>query len=365
MARPSTTLNGYIGRQFLVWVFFMVLALVGIILLFDTLELLRRTSGHHEATIGIVISMALFKTPYMIEKAIPFSILFGAMFLFWRLNRSNEIVVMRSAGVSGWQFLAPVVVLAMLIGVVNVTMFNPLSSAMLLRYEQMEAKYIRGKSSLAAVSDEGIWLRQATDNGHYIIHANKVSPNEMRLEKVIIFLMQNQDSFVGRIDAPTARLKDGYWLLENAKISGPDQPTRKLDQHRIVTDLTPENIQDSFAPPETLSFWDLPHFIAVLEAAGFSGLRHQLYWHSQLALPLLLCGMVLLAATFSLRQIRRGGTGILIVGGITSGFLLYFLSDVVSALGVSARIPIILAAWSPAVISCLLGAAMTFHLEDG
>jgi lipopolysaccharide export system permease protein len=365
MARVSTTLNGYIGRQFLVWVFFMMLALVAIILLFDTLELIRRTTGHEDATIGIVISMVLFKMPHMIEKAIPFAILFGAMFLFWRLNRNNEIVVVRSAGVSGWQFLTPVLVLALLIGVGTVTVFNPLSSAMLLRYEQMEAKYIRGKSSLAAVSDEGIWLRQATDSGHYIIHANKVSPNEMRLDDVIIFLMQNQDSFVGRIDAPVARLKDGYWLLEKVQITGPDQQPRKLDQHRVDTDLTPENIHDSFAPPETLSFWDLPHFISVLEAAGFSGLRHQLSWQSQLAMPLLLCGMVLLAATFSLRQIRRGGTGILITGGIAVGFLLYFLSDVVSALGISARIPVVLAAWSPAVVSCLLGATMTFHLEDG
>jgi lipopolysaccharide export system permease protein len=365
MARPSSTLNVYIGRQFLLWVGCIILALVAIILLFDTLELIRRTSGREGATIGIVISMALFKTPHMIEKAIPFAILFGAMFLFWRLNRSNEIVVVRSAGVSGWQFLAPVVVLAILIGAVTVAVFNPLSSAMLLRYEQLEAKYIRGKSSLAAVSDEGIWLRQATDQGHYIIHANKVSPHEMRLDEVIIFLMQNQDSFVGRIDAPVARLKNGYWLLENVQITGPDQTPRKLDRHRIDTDLTPENIHDSFAPPETLSFWDLPHFISVLEAAGFSGLRHQLYWHTQLALPLLLSGMVLLAATFSLRQIRRGGTEILIVGGIATGFLLYFLSDVVSALGISARIPVVLAAWSPAVIACLLGAAMTFHLEDG
>jgi lipopolysaccharide export system permease protein len=365
MARVSTTLNFYIGRQFLARVFLIVLGLVAIILLFDTLELIRRTSGNKDASIGIVISMALFKTPRMIEKTIPFAVLFGAMFLFWRLNRSNEIVVVRSAGVSGWQFLTPIIALAIVIGAVSVTVFNPLSAAMLLRYEQLEAKFIRGKSSLAAVSDEGIWLRQATDTGHYILHASNISPNEVRLNDVVIFLMQGKDRFVGRIDAPIARLKKGYWLLEKARVTGPDQPPRQLDRYRVDTDLTPENIQDSFAPPETMSFWDLPKFIAVLEAAGFSGLRHQLYWNSQLALPLLLTGMVLLAATFSLRQTRRGGTGLLLIGGIVSGFLLYFLSDVVSALGISARIPVILAAWSPAVVSCLLGAAMTFHLEDG
>ena len=133
MARVSITLNGYIARQFLVWFFLMILALVAIILLFDTLELIRRTSGREDATIGIVISMALFKAPNMIEKTVPFAVLFGAMLLFWRLNRNNEIVVVRSAGVSGWQFLTPVIILALIIGAVTVAVFNPFSSAMLLR----------------------------------------------------------------------------------------------------------------------------------------------------------------------------------------------------------------------------------------
>ena len=138
-----------------------------------------------------------------------------------------------------------------------------------------------------------------------------------------------------------------------------------MPYHEIETHLTPENIQDSFGPPETLSFWALPKFISVLEKAGFSALRHRLYWHTQLAVPLLLCAMVLLAATFSLRPARRGGAGISVVCGVATGFLLYFLSDVVSALGVSARVPVVLAAWAPAIVSCLLGTAMLFHLEDG
>ena len=49
--------------------------------------------------------MALLKVPTMVEKAIPFSALLGAMFAFWRLNRHHEFVVARAAGVSIWQFL--------------------------------------------------------------------------------------------------------------------------------------------------------------------------------------------------------------------------------------------------------------------
>jgi lipopolysaccharide export system permease protein len=94
-------------------------------------------------------------------------------------------------------------------------------------------------------------------------------------------------------------------------------------------------------------------------------LRHRLYFDALLARPLLFAAMVVIAASFSLRMQRRGGTGMMIAAGVGAGFVLYFLSDVVFALGLSATIPVSLAAWSPAGISCLLGVSLLLHLEDG
>ena len=129
--------------------------------------------------------------------------------------------------------------------------------------------------------------------------------------------------------------------------------------------MTWAKIEDSFAPPETLSVWDLYGFIGTLETAGFSAIRHRQYFHALLAGPLLLCAMVLIAATFSLRPSRRGGVGYMVIGGVVAGFLLYITSDFVSALGLSGYIPVVLAAWTPAGVSTLLGVATLFHLEDG
>jgi lipopolysaccharide export system permease protein len=75
--------------------------------------------------------------------------------------------------------------------------------------------------------------------------------------------------------------------------------------------------------------------------------------------------MVLIATTFSLRMQRRGGTAMMIIGGGVTAFTLFFLSDIVVALGLSATIPVVLAAWTPAGISMMMGAAMLLHLEDG
>ncbi|HUN53254.1 MAG TPA: LptF/LptG family permease, partial [Candidatus Sulfotelmatobacter sp.] len=69
--------------------------------------------------------------------------------------------------------------------------------------------------------------------------------------------------------------------------------------------------------------------------------------------------------TFSLRLTRRGGTGYLLAGGATVGFLLYFVSDIAFAFGTNGTIPVPMAAWIPAGVSSLLGLATLMHLEDG
>ena len=66
----------------------------------------------------------------------------------------------------------------------------------------------------------------------------------------------------------------------------------------------------SLASPETMSFWDLPSFIRLLEVSGFSTQRHRLYFNALLARPFLLCAMVLVFAfvgIYLLRSTRSGG----------------------------------------------------------
>jgi lipopolysaccharide export system permease protein len=367
--RTSATLSTYIGRQFLVSFFSILFAFMSVAFLFDVVEMLRRASSKAGATLSIVLSMSFFKMPHLAEQIITFAVLFGAMLTFWRLTRSQELVVVRAVGVSVWQFLFPVLFIAFVVGVLKITVLNPVASAMLFRYQELENKYLKGETSLLAVSETGLWLRQVDGEGEEsVVHALRVTTKGLKtfaLNDVIIFLFKDHDRFVGRVDAESAKLEPGHWALHNAWITSPGRPSHFEKNYQIRTELTFEQIQDSFASPESVSFWDLPHFINMLQRAGFSALRHRLYWNQLLSVPLLLCAMVLIAATFSLRHQRRGGTLLIIGIGVFTGFMIYFVSDVVFALGLTATIPIFLAAWSPAGAALFLGLAMLFHLEDG
>lgn len=365
--RLARTLSGYIARQFVVWCGGIFAAMLAITLTLDYVELIRRGGSKPDATLGLLFEMAVLKLPHMAQEVLPFAILFGTMMAFWRLTRSNELVVARGAGVSVWQFLTPAVLCALLVGVVAVTVFNPIAAAFQASYEGLENRVLRGTGSQFAISASGLWLRAANGAGnHSVIHAERMaSGGDIVLQNVTVFLFRGADVFTGRIDAHEARLEPGYWLITDGSYWRAKTSSQSFREMTLPTSLTPGKIQESFASPDTMSFWALPGYIELLEESGFSTQRHRLYFNALLAKPFLLCAMVLIAATFSLRMQRRGGTTLMVSGGVAAGFLLYFFSDIIFALGLSSTIPVGLAAWTPAGVCLLLGIAMLLHLEDG
>ena len=53
----------------------------------------------------------------------------------------------------------------------------------------------------------------------------------------------------------------------------------------------------------------------------------------------------------------------MIVGGISTGFIVYFLSQVIYAFGINSYIPMILAVWAPTLIITMISASLLLHIE--
>lgn len=349
--------------------FSVLAAVVGLIFLFDMIELIRRAADHAHANFGDVLSLALLKMPQMAHVVMPFAVMIGAMVAFWRLTRTHELVVARAAGISAWEFLAPILVAVMALGVFEITVINPISAAMYGRFERLQDEVLTNRSSTIDVSEMGLWLREGLDSGgQMVVHAKDVHQDRLvlNLKDVIIFIYDTPNHFSYRLDAGTARLENHTFTLHDVWTMHPGLVSVHQDLLILPTELTLERVHDNFASPETLSFWQLPSFIAFFEKAGFSAPKHRMYLQSLISAPILYCAMVLLAALFSLQPNQRSG-GLMgrIGAGVATGFILYFMSKVVYAMGLSQTIPQFLAAWAPALGASLAGLGGLFHLEDG
>ncbi len=361
----SWTLYRYLARQFSIGVGIVFSAFLFLIFSIDLVDTTNHTAGKHVPT-SAVLGMVLLQIPDFGLQLLPFAVLIGGVFAFVRLSRSQELVAVRAAGVSAWNLLSPALSVAVVMGVFAVVALTPLTSRMLVQYSALEAKYIRGEESQLDVSKNGLWLRQGDGAHQSVIHAMRVAHQGTQLEDVIVFLYGASDHFLGRIDAHSAALGSGAWTLANAWVSGANgAPPVHHDIYSLPTTLTPSQIQESFASPETISFWNLPRFIAMAEAAGFSATRYILYFDQLLLLPAMFAAMVFMAASFSLRLARLGGMTRVILFSTMAGFGIYFFDKLTSALGESGILPVALAAAAPATVAILLGMTLVFHQEDG
>ncbi|MCB5943462.1 LPS export ABC transporter permease LptG [Acidocella sp. KAb 2-4] len=365
------TLSLYFGRSFALAVLVMLFALTGLVSLFDFLELLREAATRPQAGLGVILEIEALRVPWSVMQILPFAVLLGGIFAFWRLARSSELVVARAAGISAWQFLAGPVLLAALLGAFGTGGISPISALMYGRAETLDNVYLKPGGGPLSLNGGELWVRQADSgmvpDGVAVLHASNVvlHGNSLEADKVMVLRLDGQTTLLARIQAAHATLDPGAWTLTDVSVLAPDSAPQHADTLEFPTDLTVHRVQESFASPDSLSFWALPGFIRLLKQSGFSATQHELAFQALAALPLFCATMALVAAGFSMRPSRRGGALRMGVLGVGSGFALFMVSEVANQFGTSGAVPVVLAAWAPALAGLFLALALLLHLEDG
>jgi lipopolysaccharide export system permease protein len=362
-------LHRYLARRYL-FSFLAVLATFLLILsLFDLLEQIRRY-GDRGIGFGNMLALTFLNVPRSLYRILPLITIIASIFLFLALARSSELVVSRAAGQSVAGTLVGPVLVSFATGVVAVAVFNPIVAVTMNRYEAIVEDFSRGQGNVLSITREGLWLRQAEEDGQSVIRAARASLDGTRLEGATFLAFDGEGRPVARVEAREAQLVPGAWEVTDAKRWALDaeNPELTATQHaRLVlpSTLTADEILDSFGDPAAIPIWDLPAFIERLEAAGFSARMHRVFYHAELSLPLLMAAMTLIGAGFTMRHTRLGRTGVLVLMALGSGFALYFVRDLAEILGQNGQIPVLLSVWAPAVAAVLLPVALILHLEDG
>ncbi|EKE10510.1 MAG: hypothetical protein ACD_16C00018G0002 [uncultured bacterium] len=354
----------YASRSFLLSFGGTFFCLFTIIVLFDFAEIQRR-AGSKEVDLGIKLSMVLLRAPQFLEQALPFVVLIAALFVFWRLNRANELIIIRSSGVSLWRIIVPVSLTALLIGFIDLAGFNPLSSAFQERYEKLEKHYLSRHKEDIKISSTGLWFSEKVDSNLKIYRTSKVDLKKLEFKDLNIIITSQSNEFVERIDAKTGRIYKGQLYLRDGWDLVAGKVAESFAEKKMATTLTKKKIEGLQVNRSIFSFWKLPAYMSLLDAAGLQILKYQMSWYSMIASVFWLGFMVLLAAAFSCRPLRQGKTVFFILLGLLAGFFLYFFKDMTFAMGASGVLPPIIAAWLPPVITAMVGSVILFNQEDG
>lgn len=365
MSMVTNTLGRYFAGRFVVSALGVFAAIFVLLVLVDYIEMVRKTSGLADVSAIAVAETSLFRVPQLLEKMMPFCILIGAMTCYLALSRRLELVVARAAGVSAWQFIAPALASAIILGLLATTAYNPMSANLRELSKRMEAELF-GNAPGGGVQDAaGFWINQINSDGQAIINAARSEQQGARLTGLTVFRFDNNDQFKERIEAQQATLEEGQWLFKSVRRYTLNGPPVDQDTFTLATSLTAAQVRNSFSTPETVSFWQLPGYIRSSESSGFATAGYRLQYHKLIAQPFLLAAMVMLAASVSLRFFRFGGVQKMVLSGVGAGFLLYVLSKVTEDLSKAELMHPIASAWLPVCVGGLTGFLALLYLEDG
>jgi lipopolysaccharide export system permease protein len=333
-----------------------------VIFLIDIVELSRRTTSLSDFTFFELAALAALRVPSFLVTIAPFFILFAGMMSLLTLNKRQELVITRASGLSAWQFVAPFCAGAFAVGLMLVTLFNPLATAAFAWSEDIQ---IEIGLSPPAGGNIVPWFRQPTEQGSLIIGADQASSGGTLLGAPRFFYFDKDNNLLKRVDAQSGALIEGNWVLKNALVFVEGQEAETVAEFVAPSLVDVEKMGQSLTPPTTVSFFNLPQSILTARAFGLPDAPYAMRWHSLLALPALLVAMTLIAATVSLRFARFGQNSAAILGGILAGFLLYVVTAMAEALGSAGAINPVFAAWLPVIAASFFGVTFLLYKEDG
>jgi len=365
MSMITNTLGRYFAGRFVVSALGVFASIFVLLVLVDYIEMVRRTSGLASASAIVVAETSLFRVPQLLEKMMPFCVLIGTMTCYLALSRRLELVVARAAGVSAWQFIAPALASALMLGLLATIGYNPMSANLREHSKRMEAELFGGAPGGGVQDAAGFWINQVNTEGQVIINAARSEQQGVRLTGLTLFRFDTNYQFKERIEAREATLEEGRWVFKSVRRYSLDAPPIEQERFELQTSLTPAQVRNSFSTPETVSFWQLPSYIRSSESSGFATAGYRLQYHKLIAQPFLLAAMVMLAASVSLRFFRFGGVQKMILSGVGAGFLLYVLSKVTEDLSKAELMHPIAAAWLPVFVGGLTGFLVLLYQEDG
>ncbi len=195
----------YVAGKFLTTILATFFLCAILIFMIDFVEVLRQSSKYGAVPFWRLLWMTLLRLPAYTEILLAFAVLVGTIGALMLLSRGSELTVLRAAGISVWQFLMPGIVVAFLLGVFAVLVYNPIAAAARAEAEREFAEAFGKENNLLRAYGGGAWLRQDGTDGPSVLHAAGNSNRGLTLTGVVAFQYDRQGRFVERIDGGQGR----------------------------------------------------------------------------------------------------------------------------------------------------------------
>lgn len=364
--RFSSTISIYLVKNLLLNLLYVFLCFMFISFILELLELIRKIQGK-EIYIFELLKIAFYKVPFLMFSFLPFIFLFGSILSLTKLNNNFEIAAIKSLGISIWSMCIPLVGTVIIISIFILWVLQPISAVFLDKNRLLENKYFGYKSNRVSLNTNGIWLydQYPVPSEEKFIHISYPIKDGKLLYGVNVYLAGENKDFTISYSAKSASLKYNLLILNDVLKYEPGSPPVHYNQLELPSNLVSEQIQENIVNPEIIPIWNLKEFIDQIKQSGFSTLKHELYYQSLLAAPLLYISLILIAISCSISLPRKGRVGVVFIIGSLVTVFIFFVEKMVNVMALTSILPINIAVLAPSITYLFLSAATLIHYEEG
>ena len=359
----SFIINKYLSKEFLkilINMSFVFFCLGFVINLFEEINFFK----DYEVSIKVPIILSLLFIPNLIYNMFPFIILLSGIWFFLKIKRSDEIIAMKVSGMSNFSVILIPSVVVIIIGIFFVTSINPITSLLVKKYEFIKGGYEKDQDYLAAITVNGIWIKEKNLEKNNIIRASNLEGNN--LLNLTIYEFDKEQNFVRRIEAESANISSLKWKLNNIKIIDNEGKylSDNIDSIFYISMYDIKKIKSLYSNLDTISFWSLKKEIELLEDRGYSSSEIRAKLQRSLAFPLFLLSMILLSGVFTLGLYFRDNNWTYVFIAIITSVIIFYFNDFSAALGKTGRLPVEVSVWMPVAIIFIFSAVGLIHANQ-
>lgn len=360
----------YLAKRYLL-AFLQVFCTLIIISYISTISEQIRYHSDHSLTFIQIMYLSLLLLPASLLLLLPFLIFMGSCFCFFVLARHGEFVAIRASGFSALKALIGPAIAVWVIALIATFIWQPFALISKEYYDDMRFHYMGIGQEANTATDGKIWLRQKKDDGVMFINIEKITGNNT-LSGIKIFEYDAKGGAVRQINAKEAHIIDKNWILFDTKqwnltAEHPEAEAQEKRTDIIETNVKIDvnNIHKDISNQTFLSFIELPNTIRTRAQKGLSTHIQELQLWTEMANIFLYLSMLIIGAIFMMQPNRLTQTSLMALQAFAFCFAIFFFNSSIHALGVSEKIPVIIAAFTGTLIAFMGALAFLLHYEDG
>lgn len=301
--------------------------------------------GQADFSLINVLLYLLYDLPMRVNRMIPMGLLLGALIGLGQLASTNELTIMRAAGMSKFRILYGAIITVVLMSVLSLFL-----SEKVIPESSVEAEIYQNNQSGKDIVRDGFW---AISNQEIL---NVAALHNDELKNITMFDIDGQ-TIKNVVHAPSATLNRKDWIMNDVTTTTIEQSriVRTVEQAVTFPNLIDQRILEALsAKPENLSIRNLNRFIRYLDGNGLDSSEYRLAFWTKVFSPLMNFVMLIVVAPLVFSQNRQGGLGVRIFLGIMIGLIIYLASRILSHSILIFGYPPIIGAILPIAIALLI-----------